>query len=256
VLNAGTVTHLVVFLIYAAIAYWATKAARGGRYFPLKKLAGLDAIEECNGRATELGRPFQCTIDNGGAQLEDQVMATFELVRFAAASAVRYEAPFMVVSNSPEGHPIFEEIVSTAYVAGGKADLYRPDMVRFIGGYSSATHVQIMQLMRDQKIAAQLIAGNLMNQTMFYAETGAALGAIQIGATKNTHQMPFIAMQCDYTLMGDELYAAATMISRDPLRMGILVAQEGGKLFCLVIIIAGVIFRLAGSTALVDILTK
>jgi hypothetical protein len=63
-------------------------------------------------------------------------------------------------------------------------------------------------------------------------------------------------MQCDYTLMGDELYAAATMISRDPLRMGILVAQEGGKLFCLVIIIAGVIFRLAGSTALVDILTK
>lgn len=255
-LNAGTIMKLAFFLLFVAVTYWGTKAVRGGLHIPTKKLPGLDAIEEAVGRATELGRPFFANIQASGPHIEDQVLASCELVRYAVQAAVRYEAPFMLVSNSPDGHPIFEEIISSAYSAGGKPELYNPSNVRFIGGFSSGTHVQIMQLMKDEKIAAQLISGNLMNQTMFFAETGAALGAIQIGATKNTHQMPFLAMQCDYSLLGDDLYAAATMISRDPIRMGCLTAQEMGKAVSLVVIVVGVIARLMNSNAFVDFLRR
>jgi len=255
-LNPGTVAKLIFFLAFSAIFYWGVKTVQKGANVPTKRLPGLDAIEEAVGRATELGRPFLANIQASGPHLEDQVLASCELLRFAAETAVRYEAPFLVVSNSPDGHPLFEEILSSSYAAAGKPEMYNPSMVRFIGGFSSGTHVQIMQLMKDEKIAAQLITGNLMNQTMFFAETGAALGAIQIGATKNTHQMPFLAMQCDYSLLGDDLYAAAAIISRDPLRMGVLIAQEVGKVFCLVVILLGVAWRLAGSNALATFLGK
>jgi hypothetical protein len=238
------------------VTYWGMKAVREGRSIPTKTLPGLDAIQEAVGRATELGRPFFANIQASGPHIEDQVLASCELVRYAAQAAAKYEAPFMLVSNSPDGHPIFEEIVSSAYLAAGKPDLYNPLNIRFIGGFSSGTHVQIMQLMKDENIAAQLISGNLMNQTMFFAETGAALGAIQIGATKNTHQMPFLAMQCDYSLLGDDLYAAAAMISRDPIRMGNLTAQEMGKVLTLLVIVVGVVARLLNSNAVVDILGR
>ncbi|MDP2872778.1 MAG: hypothetical protein Q8P31_09605 [Bacillota bacterium] len=255
-LNAGTAAKLVFFCLFMAVVYWGMKAVRRGVNIRTKQLPGLTAIDEAVGRATELGRPFFANIQASGPHIEDQVLASCELVRYAVQSAVRYEAPFMCVSNSPDGHPIFEEIISSAYMAAGKPELYNPNNVRFIGGFSSGTHVQIMQLMKDENIAAQLISGNLMNQTMFFAETGAALGAIQIGATKNTHQMPFLAMQCDYSLLGDDLYAAATMISRDPVRMGCLTAQETGKALALVVIVVGVVARLMGSNAVVDILRR
>lgn len=255
-MNPGTVAQLALLVAFWVVAYWGMTSAKRGTVVPLKQLPGLDAIEEAVGRATELGRPFLANIQAWGPHLEDQVLASCELVRYAAQAAVRYEAPFMVVTNSADGFPIMEDITRSAYIIGGKAEMYDPTDMRFIGGFSSGTHTQIMNLMRDEKIAAQLIAGNLMNQTMFYAETGAALGAIQIGATKNTHQMPFITMQCDYSLIGDELYAAATMISRDPVRVGFLVGQEFGKVFCLVVLFVGVLLRMVGNLAIPTYLSR
>lgn len=255
-LNTGTVVKFVFFLAFMAATYWGMKATQRGVAISTRRLPALAGLEEAVGRATELDRPFFANIQATGAHIEDQVLASCELISYAVRHVVRYEAPFVLVSNSPDGHPIFEEIVRSGYLVGGKPEKYNPSMVRFVGGASSGTHVQIMQMMKDEKIAAQLISGHLQNQTMFYAETGAALGAIQIGATKNTHQMPFLAMQCDYSLLGDDLYAAAAMISRDPVRMGCLVAQEFGKAVCLVTIVVGVALKLAGSTALVDLLKR
>jgi hypothetical protein len=240
--------------MFLAVSYWGATIARRGVKIPTKHLPALDGIVEAVGRATELGRPFFANIQATGAHIEDQVLASCELVRFAAEAAVKYQAPFILVSNSPDGHPIFEEVVRTAYISGGKPEMYKPSMIRFVGGASSGTHVQIMQMMQDERIAGQLISGHLQNQTMFYAETGAALGAIQIGATRNTHQMPFLAMQCDYALLGDDLYAAAAQISQEPERMGPLVGQEFGKAACLLVLVIGLIMNLSGSTALVNLL--
>jgi len=256
VLNPGTSMKLLFFLFFIAVSFGAIRAFQRGWKVPIRRLAALDGIVEAVGRATELGRPFFANITAQGAYIEDQILASCELIRFAADAAVKYQAPFIVVSNSPDGHPIFEEIVHSSYVNGGKSDLYKESMVRFVGGSSSGTHIQIMQMMKDERIAGQLISGNLQNQTMFYAETGAALGAIQIGATRNTHQMPFLAMQCDYALMGDDLYAAAAQISEDPQRMGFLTGQEFGKAACLVVLIIGLISNLSGSQAFLKFLSQ
>jgi uncharacterized membrane protein YwzB len=255
-LNPGTVVRFVFFLAFLVVSYWGMKAVQRNVTIPTRKLPALAGLEEAVGRATELDRPFFANIQATGAHIEDQVLASCELIGYVMHFAVKYEAPFILVSNSPDGHPIFEEIVRSAYIIGGKPDMYNPSQVRFVGGASSGTHVQIMQMMKDEKIAAQLISGHLQNQTMFYAETGAALGAIQVGATKNTHQMPFLAMQCDYSLLGDDLYAAAAMISLNPIRMGSLIGQEFGKLVCLIILFVGVVLNVLRSTALSDLLKR
>jgi hypothetical protein len=69
------------------------------------------------------------------------------------------------------------------------------------------------------------------------AETGAQTGAIQIAGSDSVLQLPFFVAACDYTLIGEELYAASAYLSREPLLMGSLKAQDYGKLIVFVILI-------------------
>jgi hypothetical protein len=74
------------------------------------------------------------------------------------------------------------------------------------------------------------------------AEAGATTGAIQIAATDAEHQLPFFITTCDYTLIGEELYAASAYLSRKPELVGSLRAQDLGKLLIMLLILLGTIF--------------
>jgi len=56
------------------------------------------------------------------------------------------------------------------------------------------------------------------------------VGAIQVAGTTQTTQIPFFIAACDYTIIGDEYYAASAYISRNPTMLGSLVGQDFGKL--------------------------
>jgi len=64
--------------------------------------------------------------------------------------------------------------------------------------------------------------------------------------TDSITQLPFFITSCDYTLMGEELYAASAYLSKDPLLLGSLRGQDWGKLIVIVMIILGVILQLIG----------
>ena len=70
-------------------------------------------------------------------------------------------------------------------------------------------------------------------------ETGASTGAIQIAGTDSDHQLPFFVTTCDYTLIGEELYAASAYLSREPVQVGTLLGQDVGKLAVLSLIALG-----------------
>ncbi len=46
-------------------------------------------------------------------------------------------------------------------------------------------------------------------ESLILAETGSLSGAIQIAGTDAVTQLPFFITTCDYTLIGEELYAAS-----------------------------------------------
>jgi hypothetical protein len=75
------------------------------------------------------------------------------------------------------------------------------------------------------------------------AETGNSTGAIQIAGTDSDSQLPFFIASCDYTLIGEELYAASAYLSKEPLLLGSLKGQDWGKLILMVCIFIGVIME-------------
>ena len=100
--------------------------------------------------------------------------------------------------------------------------------------------------MAREQPAANIFLGRYGGESLVLAETGASTGAIQISGTDATTQLPFFVVACDYTLMGEEMYAASAYLSREPLMVGALKGQDIGKLLIIVLLIVGTALSLMG----------
>ena len=106
--------------------------------------------------------------------------------------------------------------------------------------YASAVSGMIV---REQP-AANFLLGYFGGESLILAETGSTTGAIQIAGTDTTTQLPFFVVACDYTLMGEELYAASAYLSREPLMLGALKGEDLGKLVFMILLVVGTIVAL------------
>ena len=60
-------------------------------------------------------------------------------------------------------------------------------------------------------------------------------------------QLPFFVAACDYTLIGEELFAASAYLSGDRKIIGALKGQDWGKITAMVFIFLGTIFATLAS---------
>jgi len=88
--------------------------------------------------------------------------------------------------------------------------------------------------------------GSYFAESLLLTETGASTGAIQIAGTDSDHQLPFFVTTCDYTLIGEELYAASAYLSREPVLVGTLRGQDIGKAVIMSVLILGTFLATVG----------
>lgn len=79
---------------------------------------------------------------------------------------------------------------------------------------------------------------------MILAETGNSIGAIQIAGTASAAQIPFFVTACDYTLIGEEFFAASAYLSEDPKLIGGVKGMDILKVTIIGIIALAIILRL------------
>ncbi len=95
--------------------------------------------------------------------------------------------------------------------------------------------------MLREKPATNFYMGVFHAESLLLAETGSGTGSIQISGTDQVSQIPFFVAATDYTLIGEELYAASAYLSREPAQLGPLKAQDYAKIIIILIIVAGVL---------------
>ena len=83
----------------------------------------------------------------------------------------------------------------------------------------------------------------------------APLPALQIAGTANIHQLPFFVVACDYTLIGEEFFAATAYLSREPRLVGTLKASDYMKVGILVVLVIGAVLASFNITFLNDFLS-
>ena len=141
---------------------------------------------------------------------------------------------------------VCQEIVKEAYIAAGRPDAYKDDSNFFITSDQFSYTAAVDGIMLREKPAANFFMGSYFAESLLLTETGASTGAIQIAGTDSDHQLPFFVTTCDYTLIGEELYAASAYLSREPVLVGTLRGQDFGKGFIMSVLVLGTAFATIG----------
>jgi hypothetical protein len=129
---------------------------------------------------------------------------------------------------------VSKEIVKQSYIEAERPDSYREDINMFISSDQFSYAASIDGMMTREKPAACFFMGYFMAESLLLAEVGSSVGAIQIAGTDVDSQLPFFFTACDYTLIGEELYAAGAYLSKEPMLLSVLKVQDFGKLVFMV----------------------
>ena len=234
------VWFLLTVLVFcgAVIAYVAM--ARRGMALKVRKIAGLEAVDEAVGRATEMGR--SCLFIPGLGDMNDiQTIAGLNVLAHVAKTAAEYDARIEVPSVRSLVMTAARETVQAACLSAGRPDAYDPDRIYYVTDEQFGYVAYVQGMMVRDKPAACFYMGSFFAESLILAETGNAVGAIQIAGTAQPAQLPFFVAACDYTLIGEEFFAASAYLSGEPDQLGSLKGQDVGKLLVVAGILAGVV---------------
>lgn len=242
---------IVLFFGSVLVFFRITKRGRG---LFIRRIAGIAAMEEAVGRATELGRPILYVpgimdVDN------IQTIASMVILVDVAKLAAQYDVPIIVPLNRAFVVPMAEESVRQGFLNAGRPDSYDPDNVRYLSDEQFAFTAGVNGIMVREKTAAHFFLGAFFAESLILSEMGFSTGAIQIAGTANIHQLPFFVVACDYTLIGEEFYAATAYISKDPQLLGPLKGADFMKVVIMALLVGGSLLELFGVHWLTGLLT-
>lgn len=258
-LKEGTIFLLAMEVVFAVVAYYCITQTMKGNFRPhLRRIAGLDAIEEAVGRATEMGRPVHFSPGIGGITdtSAPQTFAGLSVLQFVTDLTAKYNTDLIVTIRTAVVFPIAQETVRQAYLAAGKPDMFKEDTVRYLSSEQFAYAAGVLGIFFRHNVAANIMMGAFWAESLLFAEAGSQAGAIQVSGTASLAQLPFFVAACDYTLLGEELYAAGAYLSQDKIRIGSISGQDFIKLGVMVYLAIGSLAATAGITALKDVLSK
>jgi hypothetical protein len=216
-----------------------------GKKLYVRPIAGLGAIDDAIGRATEMGKPI---LYSSGLGKMDRVatMASMNILASVAEKTAEYNTPLIFPNYDPVVMTTAQEVVKEAYSKAGHPEAYRPDNIFFVTqsqfGYAAA----VDGIMTRQLPATNLFLGTFEAEALILAETGNSIGAIQIAGTDSTIQLSFFIVACDYTLIGEELFVASGYLTKDPQILGSIKGQDWLKAIIVLLILIGGIAGVLG----------
>ncbi|HEU4683327.1 MAG TPA: DUF6754 domain-containing protein [Nitrospira sp.] len=243
--NWNQLNNLVIALSFGGLVFYTISHAKRNNIF-LRRIPGLDAVDEAIGRATELGKPILYLTGAHDMSDPSTIAAAVILGRVAKRTAA-YETELMVPHRDPITMAVCQEITKQSYLEAGKPDLFKEDANFFITADQFSYTAAVDGIMLRKKPAANFFMGAYFAESLLLTETGASTGAIQIAGTDSDHQLPFFVTTCDYTLIGEELYAASAYLSKEPVQIGTLRGQDVGKAVIMAAIGVGTILATIGA---------
>jgi hypothetical protein len=250
----GFILAVITLGFYYVMMYFGKR----GREVKVRALPAMNAIPEAIGRAAEMGRPVFYTTGTAGLQLVSssqgpQTLASISIMEYAARLSARNGVRIDLFTPIPDALPLMEETLRNAYTLEGSTMEFVPDMIHFVPEYDPYVAASLGYLQRN-KPASSLLIGGFSSEAVIMGEAGNAIGAMQIGGTANTGQIPFLVATCDYVLISEELYAASASVSKNSDVLGSLQGEDYVKIGLAALIIIGYILAVIGNDALIKIL--
>ena len=238
--NGAQLPLLVIMLVLCGAVLYFIVMARKGRALKVRTIAGLKAVDEAVGRATEMGRSVLFV--PGIQDINDiQTIAGITVLSRVSKTAAEYDAKVEVPTARSLVMTAARETVQASYLSAGRPDSYNPDLIYYVTDEQFGYVAYLSGMMVREKPAACFYMGCFFAESLILAETGNSIGAIQIAGTAMPAQLPFFVAACDYTLIGEEFFAASAYLSGEADQLGSLKGQDVGKILVGIILLVGCI---------------
>lgn len=234
-----------VVLLFSVLILAAILHARAGGATYIRRIPGLTAIDETVGRAAEMGRPISFSLGLSN-QLDIIALQALAICLHVIRQAIVFGTRVIVTMRNATVYAVADEAISEVYAAAGRPEAFRREDVRFLSDRQFAYASAKVGLILRERVASSYMFGEFFAESLILAEAGQQVGAIQVAGTPSITQIPFFVAACDYTIIGDEYYAATAYLTRDPILCGSLTGQDRAKGIILAVIAAAV---LAGTIA-------
>ncbi|HOV16390.1 MAG TPA: hypothetical protein PLF50_02690 [Candidatus Cloacimonadota bacterium] len=231
---------LIASLIFGLFVYYFVRKARKGHDLYIRPIAGIQEIDNAIGRATEMGRPILYVMGSGSLG-DISIIASLGILSQVAKKAAEYDTRLIVPCYDYIVMPVAQEVVREAHYEVGRPDTYNKNDVFYLTSVQFAYVAGVNGIMIREKVATNFFLGYFAAEALLMTETGNTVGAVQIAGSDAVTQIPFFITTCDYTLIGEELYAASAYLNREPMLLGTLKAQDYYKFLILTCIIIGAI---------------
>ncbi len=259
--HADPLVFVLVVGFLVMVVFFISRARRGKLPY-VRPIAGVTAMEEAVGRATELGRPVVFAM--GESDIKDIIThATMAIMGHIARLAAKMQTPFVALVYRPDVYPLAESVAHEAYRAEGMQDDFRPEeQVRYLSDNAIVYAMSVARTIEGDQAGCAMFFGKNNFTSLLMTEPGAQRGVLQIAGDPLLGQIPFFVCSCDYTIIGEEFYAASAYVSQEPATRGSLISQDLVKLIFALLIAVGVVamildnLGLSGFDAVVDWLKK
>ena len=242
--NTDQTTNFIFVIAFTVVLFLSIGTTRKGG-LNIRRLPGLEALDEALGRATEMGR--QVLFVHGLQEISQaSTIAAVNVLGQVARRAAEFDTELKVATRFPLTMSVSQEVVREACVEAGRPDAFNADNI-FLAAADQFSYAAALEghMMRE-KPAANILMGYFYAESLLLAETGSRTGAIQIAGSDAYAQLPFFVTTCDYTLMGEELYAASAYLSRDARLLGSIKTQDLAKGLIVAIILVGAVASAIG----------
>ena len=248
----GRLVMFLAIVLFGGILIYNTRKAQRGEDIFLRTIPGLKAVEEAVGRSTEMGKPVLFV---PGISDMDQVETVAGVIVLGHVSKMtaRYETPLNVPVSRAIVMKAAREACKESSLVEGRPDMFHEDMVHYVTDEQFAYAAGVNGIMVREKPAACIYMGKFYAESLILAETGNSIGAIQIAGTASQSQIPFFVTACDYTLIGEEFFAASAYLSDKPELVGAVKGQDLIKIIILCLMFGGILIRLLFDLEYIDV---
>jgi hypothetical protein len=256
---SGWVTAVAVVLLLGVswLLWWFTWKARdtpsadGASHgsgsprqrFPFRRIQAFEILRGFLDLVAERGKIAHVSLGTGGISGDRTatVASGLVLLRYLAERGAAVNASPTVTVADPTLLFVAQDVIYDAHERQGRASAYCATDVQLIAPDPAAYAIGALEVIRDDRVAANVMAGPFGDEYLLMAEPGAQRDITQIAGSDALNAHPFMLATADHLLLGEELFAAGAYLTDQPEHAASLWVQDLLRLLIVAAIVIGVL---------------
>jgi len=244
-MGAPEALMLALLLLFVPTILFFRARVRAGRIPYLRPIPAFDHLQSLVGLAAETGHPLSITLGTGGVNqaATAETLAALDVLDYVGERAASYGATPLVTTGDPTAFLAAQGILRSDYEAQGLLDEYDHLSTRLVAPEPAAYGAGMMDILNNQPLAANVVAGRFGDEYLLVAETAVQADLEQVGGAAQPSVLPFVYATTDRPVLGEELFAAGAYLKGLPGHVGSLLTQDWMRILLILVIVIGIVVK-------------